>query len=131
MAQIVRGRTGYEVEYRVVHPDGTSKFVHSVGHPVFSPSGDLVEIAGTVTDITDRKREEYLTEQVSEHLPDLVSIIGRDYRYRRAHPTSERVLVITGAEEAGGAVGGLRCTQNFYQLVTPEIDHDFCAGEVT
>src|SRR5438552_3819635 len=66
MEQIVRERNGYEVEYRILHPDGTIKFVHSAGHPAFSPSGDLVEVAGTVTDITDRKREEYLPEQVSE-----------------------------------------------------------------
>src|SRR4029077_20717046 len=30
------------------------------GHPVFSPTGDLVEFMGTVIDITDRKRGEAL-----------------------------------------------------------------------
>jgi PAS domain S-box-containing protein len=131
MAQIVRGRTGYEVEYRIVHPDGTIKFVHSVGHPVFSPSGDLVEIAGTVTDITDRKREEYLTEQVSEHLPDLVSIIGRDYRYRRANPTYERVWRIPVEKVVGMHVGDIVGKQIFDRVVKPSLDRCFAGEEIT
>jgi PAS domain S-box-containing protein len=56
MEQTIRDRRHYELEHRVVHPDGTIKFVHTIGHPVFSPSGDLVEVVGTSTDITERYR---------------------------------------------------------------------------
>jgi PAS domain S-box-containing protein len=51
-------KVGYEVEYRIVHPGGQKRDVHAVGHPVFGPSGDLVEYVGTVIDITERKRAE-------------------------------------------------------------------------
>jgi PAS domain S-box-containing protein len=47
-----------EVDYRIVHPGGAVRDIHSIGHPVFSPSGDLVEFMGTVIDITERKRAE-------------------------------------------------------------------------
>jgi PAS domain S-box-containing protein len=47
-----------EVDYRIVHPGGAVREIHSIGHPVFSPSGDLVEYMGTVIDITERKRTE-------------------------------------------------------------------------
>jgi len=47
-----------EVDYRIVHPGGAVRDIHSVGHPVFSPCGDLVEFVGTVIDITERKRAE-------------------------------------------------------------------------
>jgi formate hydrogenlyase transcriptional activator len=47
-----------EVDYRIVHPGGAVRDIHSIGHPVFSPSGDLIEFTGTVIDITDRKRAE-------------------------------------------------------------------------
>jgi len=47
-----------EVDYRIVHPGGAVREIHSIGHPVFSPSGDLVEFMGTVIDITERKRAE-------------------------------------------------------------------------
>jgi PAS domain S-box-containing protein len=47
-----------EVDYRIVHPGGAVKDIHSIGHPVFSPCGDLIEYTGTVIDITERKRAE-------------------------------------------------------------------------
>jgi PAS domain S-box-containing protein len=47
-----------EVDYRIVYPGGAVRDIHSIGHPVFSPSGDLVEFMGTVIDITERKRAE-------------------------------------------------------------------------
>jgi PAS domain S-box-containing protein len=47
-----------EVDYRIVHPGGAVRDIHSIGHPVFSPCGDLIEYIGTVIDITERKRAE-------------------------------------------------------------------------
>src|SRR5208282_4563777 len=47
-----------EVDYRILHPGGAVRDIHSIGHPVFSSSGDLIEFTGTVIDITDRKRAE-------------------------------------------------------------------------
>jgi PAS domain S-box-containing protein len=47
-----------EVDYRIVHPGGAVRDIHSIGHPVFSPCGDLIEYTGTVIDITERKRAE-------------------------------------------------------------------------
>src|SRR6202023_3588443 len=43
-----------------------------------------------VLDLTERKRAEYLTRQVFESSPDRISIVGRDYRYQRVNPASER-----------------------------------------
>jgi len=47
-----------KVDYRIVHPGGAVRDIHSIGHPVLSPSGDLIEYTGTVIDITERKRAE-------------------------------------------------------------------------
>src|SRR3989441_2918031 len=52
--------SGYEVEFRILLPDGTVKYIHTVGHPVLNASGDLVEFVGSSTDITERKRAEVL-----------------------------------------------------------------------
>jgi PAS domain S-box-containing protein len=48
---------GFELDYRIVLPEGTIKFIHVVAHPV-NTSGDLVEFLGTVVDVTERKRAE-------------------------------------------------------------------------
>jgi C4-dicarboxylate-specific signal transduction histidine kinase len=131
MQQTIRDRKDYELEHRVVHPDGTIRFIHTVGHPVFSPSDDLVEVVGTSTDITDRKREEYLTEQVSERLPDLVSIIGRDYRYRRVNPTYERVWRVPVEKLVGMQVGDIVGKAMFDRVVKPNLDRCFAGEEVS
>jgi PAS domain S-box-containing protein len=131
MQRTIRDQRDYELEHRVVHPDGTIKFIHTVGHPVFSPSGDLVEVVGTSTDITDRKREEYLTEQVSARLPDLVAIIGRDYRYRRANPTYERVWRISAEKVVGMHVGEVVGREMFDRAVKPNLDRCFTGEEVS
>jgi PAS domain S-box-containing protein len=53
-------KSDYEADFRILLPDGTLKYIHSVGHPNLNASGDLVEFAGSATDITDRKRAEGL-----------------------------------------------------------------------
>src|SRR5262249_31734561 len=47
-----------ELEYRIVHPGGAVRHIHSTGHPILSPSGELIEFFGTVIDITERDRAE-------------------------------------------------------------------------
>src|SRR5258705_103480 len=56
----IREKSDYEVEFRILLPDGAVKYIHTVGHPVFNASGDLTEFVGSATDITERKRAEVL-----------------------------------------------------------------------
>jgi PAS domain S-box-containing protein len=51
-------KSDYEVEYRILFPSGTVKYIRTVGHPVLSASGDLVQFVGSATDITERKQTE-------------------------------------------------------------------------
>ena len=51
------------LEYRVVLPDGEIKHLQGVGHPVFSASGEFIEIIGAAIDITERKRAEKALHQ--------------------------------------------------------------------
>jgi PAS domain S-box-containing protein len=49
----------YELDYRIVLPDGIVKFIHVVAHPVFDASSNsLAEFVGTVMDVTERKQAE-------------------------------------------------------------------------
>ena len=54
-------KSDYEVEIRILLPDATTKYIHTVGHPVLNASGDLVQFVGSTTDITERKRAEQAT----------------------------------------------------------------------
>jgi PAS domain S-box-containing protein len=53
----VRDKSDFESYYRIVLPDGSTKFVRSVGQALVSSSGEL-EFIGTVMDVTDLKRAE-------------------------------------------------------------------------
>jgi PAS domain S-box-containing protein len=53
-----REKTEFEMDHRIIHPGGEIRDIRVVGHPVLTPSGDLVEFVGTVFDITERKRAE-------------------------------------------------------------------------
>ena len=48
----------YSTAYRIVLPDGTVKHLKSIGQPVFSTNGELVEVVATQIDVTERKRAE-------------------------------------------------------------------------
>jgi PAS domain S-box-containing protein len=63
-----RERAEFELHYRVVHPGGEIRDIHEVGHPVFSPSGDLVEFVGTVMDVTESKRAEEAVREAQANL---------------------------------------------------------------
>jgi hypothetical protein len=54
----VREKTSFTNAFRFVLPDGTVKHIESINHPVFSASGELLEIVGTPVDVTERKRTE-------------------------------------------------------------------------
>jgi len=57
-------KSDYEVEVRILLPDGTVKYIHTVGHPIFNPSGDLIQFMGSSTDITERKRADEERERL-------------------------------------------------------------------
>ena len=56
--RVVRDKSDYELQFRVVHPDGAIHHIHSVGRSVLDDAGNLQEVVGTVTDVTERIRME-------------------------------------------------------------------------
>jgi PAS domain S-box-containing protein len=56
LGDAVRQMADLEMDFRAVLPDGSVKWHHVVGHPVFNPSGDVVEFVGTTMDVTEHKR---------------------------------------------------------------------------
>lgn len=59
------GKTAYfESEYRISHSDGTYRWVLSRGLAVTDPTGTATRVAGSQTDITDRKRSEGEREEL-------------------------------------------------------------------
>jgi PAS domain S-box-containing protein len=71
LQKAMRERGDYTVDFRIVLPDGAVRYIHGIGHPVFSASGELVEIVGTNVDVTERKRAEEERERLRQTQADL------------------------------------------------------------
>jgi PAS domain S-box-containing protein len=50
----IRDRSDFEVDYRLLLPNGAAKYIHVVGHPIVNASGDVIEIFGTTMDVTEQ-----------------------------------------------------------------------------
>jgi PAS domain S-box-containing protein len=67
-------KSDYEVEHRILLPDGTVKHTQTVGHPVLNASGDVVQFVGTMMDVTERKRAEEERERLRHAHADLARV---------------------------------------------------------
>jgi PAS domain S-box-containing protein len=74
----LRERSDYNLEYRIVLPDGTLKWVRTVGHPVSSPAGELVQFVGSSMDVTARKRSEDELKAAFEEIKQLKDQLYRE-----------------------------------------------------
>jgi PAS domain S-box-containing protein len=133
-----RGGARYNVEYRVIRPNGDVHIVHSQGDVAADAAGIPSRIFGTVQDITERKRAEaerqraeYLIRHVFESSPDRVSIIDRDYTYRRINPVGERDFKIPAEQVVGRHVGELIGCDIFEQKIKPQLDRCFAGEDVS
>jgi PAS domain S-box-containing protein len=50
----IRDGTDFEMDFRLLLPDGAAKYIHVVGHPVVNASGDVIELVGTAMDVTEQ-----------------------------------------------------------------------------
>jgi PAS domain S-box-containing protein len=82
----IQARSDYEVEFRILLPDGTIKWVQTVGHPALSTAGELVQFIGISIDVTERKAaeerirgQEAELRQMLDLVPQLVAVFGRDH----------------------------------------------------
>jgi len=54
---VVHGKS-YEIEHRLLFPDGTLRWVYTIVEPSVNSAGEVVKLYGTTQDITERKRAE-------------------------------------------------------------------------
>lgn len=60
-------RSAFEVEHRILRPDGTIRYVLTLGKPCFDERGQLIKLVGTLHDVTERKQLEKQVLEVSEN----------------------------------------------------------------
>jgi PAS domain S-box-containing protein len=69
MAQrAVRERTDFEIDYRIVFPNGSTKRVHSEGHPVVGNDGEVIELVGSHIDVTEQYAAKEALQQAFDEI---------------------------------------------------------------
>jgi PAS domain S-box-containing protein len=58
----------FEVEYRVMLPDGSITFVREIGHAIRGPDGAVARLFGTAQDVTERRNAERMLRRQSAAL---------------------------------------------------------------
>jgi PAS domain S-box-containing protein len=67
-------KSDYEVDHRILLPDGTLKYTRTVGHPVLNASGEVERFVCTMMDVTERKRAEEAREALRKAQADLARV---------------------------------------------------------
>jgi len=90
-------RVPLDMDYRLIRPDGTVRTVHTLGAVTLDDTGKPLKEAGTLQDITERKRmeetllnnERFLSDMFTS-IQDGISVIDEDLNIIRVNPTIER-----------------------------------------
>jgi signal transduction histidine kinase len=97
-------KSDYDVEFRIVAPHMPIRFIHSVGQPVMSASGELLHFVGVMMDVTARKYAEQEQERLRQELAHLahlsrVSTMG-ELVASIAHELAQPITVTTANAKA-------------------------------
>ncbi len=93
----------YDAEYRVVRPDGETRWVHARGKALPGPDGTAVRLLGAAYDTTGERDSGALVTRVLEAMPAGFYSLDREWRFTYVNAVAERLLG-RGREELIGEV---------------------------
>jgi PAS domain S-box-containing protein len=68
--KLLREKVDITSEFRITLPSGAAKHIQVIRHPVLNDAGDVVELLGTVIDMTERKRAEEALQRITDYLAE-------------------------------------------------------------
>jgi PAS domain S-box-containing protein len=116
-------------EFRKLRKDGTMLWVRETARAMLIKHRPVALIV--CEDITERKRAEYLSQQVFERSPDRISIVGRDYRYQRVNPAFERRYGVPAETFVGKHVADFLGWDGFERTAKAYYERCFAGEEVS
>ena len=117
----------FDVEYRIVRPDGELRYLREIGDPFFDAQGKFVRSNGVIQDVTPlREAEEALRESerrlkaIADHSPTVICLKDTDGRYTFVNRQFERLHGRPADEVLGKTAAELFPSE----FATPFGEHD-------
>src|SRR5215471_7736979 len=113
----VRQKRDFALEFRIILPDGTVKYIQSTGRPLFSAYGELVEMIATHIDVTERKRAEEEHERLRQLELDLAHVNRMSMMGELAASLAHEIL-----HPIATARNNARAGMRFLEMSPPNLD---------
>ena len=110
----VQMRGDFREEYRIIHPDGTIRWMAARGRPFFNQAGEPERLMGVSIDISERKQMEAQLQQRLRDIEQLKQQLEKENIYLR-----EEIQLQSLHEEIVGRSRALRQTIEKIELVAP------------
>jgi serine phosphatase RsbU (regulator of sigma subunit)/PAS domain-containing protein len=91
----------YDAEYRVVRPDGETRWMHARGRALPGPEGSAVRVLGAAYDTTGEREGAALVTRVLEAMPAGFYSLDREWRFTYVNAQAERLLGMTREDLIG------------------------------
>ena len=100
LARSITESIDYDIEYRIVWPDGTLRWVQVRGRPVRAANGRAIGLAGVSLDATERKRAEerqaLLSREVDHRAKNALAVVQAMLRLTKADTVPRYIAAIEG-----------------------------------
>jgi PAS domain S-box-containing protein len=120
----IQGKVDQEVDFRIVLPDGSLRYVRLVGHPASVVSGNVIEATGTVMDVTEQHEASAALEKAFDEIKKL-----KDQLYKENLALKAEIDRSWMFEEIVGASPALRGALTRVSKVAPTDTTVLITGE--
>jgi PAS domain S-box-containing protein len=120
ISQIMEDEKPQKDEYRISWPDGSIHWIELTGSVRKDDEGNIINVIGTISDITSRKISQGLLENIVEHSPLPIVVIDISGIVKLWNPACEKLFGWSSAEVRGKLIpliaGGRE--EEFYSILS-------------
>ena len=141
LQQAIQNNSLYQVEYRIVWPDGSIHWIESRGHAFYNQAGEPIQMTGTATAIDQRKQAQgFLQEKFEQQrlIVETTQLIRQSLNLEEIFQTTvkeirqllqtDRVIIFQFDPKWRGTVVAESVSTDWTAILSTEI-YDPCFGE--
>jgi transcriptional regulator with PAS, ATPase and Fis domain/CHASE3 domain sensor protein len=113
-----------EYNYRIVLPDNSIRYVRTIAHAITNDSGQVIELVGTVIDVTEQRNARKALEKAFEEIKTL-----KDQLYKENIALREEIDKVSMFEDIVGTSPALQAVLSHVSKVAPTDSTVLVTGE--